>query len=248
MEEVSFVWSEIKVFLFPHIEESLDPLTERQRKLVSILELTRVEEFIPSQRIGFPGRPSADRRAIARAFVAKAVYNLPITRALLDQLASSPNLRRICGWERQDEIPSESVFSRAFDEFARSELPQRVHEVLIEKYESERLVGHISRDSTEIEAREKPEKRAKKKPKPKRKRGRPRKGEEPPPKPPTRIEQQASGKMTTDEMVADLPKACNRGCKKNSKGYRETWNGYKLHIQLKIFLLLMIAKDLTEQN
>jgi len=31
-----------------------------------------------------------------------------------------------------------------------------LHEALIEKTRKERLIGHISRDSTEIEAREKP--------------------------------------------------------------------------------------------
>jgi len=36
--------------------------------------------------------------------------------------------------------------------------------------------------------------------------------------------------MTLEEMLDDLPKACNVGTKKNSKGYKETWIGYKLHI------------------
>ncbi len=31
-------------------------------------------------------------------------------------------------------------------------------------------------------------------------------------------------------MLDDLPRACNVGTKKNSKGYKETWVGYKLHI------------------
>ena len=36
--------------------------------------------------------------------------------------------------------------------------------------------------------------------------------------------------MTLEEMLDDLPKAANVGTKKNSKGYKETWVGYKLHI------------------
>ncbi|MFZ2956170.1 MAG: DUF6788 family protein [Candidatus Ozemobacteraceae bacterium] len=31
--------------------------------------------------------------------------------------------------------------------------------------------------------------------------------------------------MTLEEMMADLPKACNVGSKKNSRGYKETWVG-----------------------
>ncbi len=33
-------------------------------------------------------------------------------------------------------------------------------------------------------------------------------------------------------MLADLPIACDVGSKKNSKGYKETWIGYKLHLDV----------------
>lgn len=36
--------------------------------------------------------------------------------------------------------------------------------------------------------------------------------------------------MTLEEMLKELPKACDVGCKKNSQGYTESWTGYKLHI------------------
>ncbi len=36
--------------------------------------------------------------------------------------------------------------------------------------------------------------------------------------------------MTLAEMKADLPAACNVGTKRNSKGYKTSWTGYKLHI------------------
>ena len=71
---------------------------------------------------------------MARAFVAKAVYDMPTTRVLLDRLDTDVALRRICGWERKSEVPSESVFSRAFAEFSDTQLPQRVHEALIRQY------------------------------------------------------------------------------------------------------------------
>ena len=64
--------------------------------------------------------------------------------------------------------------------------------------------------------------------KPKRKRGRPRKGEERPPKEPTRLQRQQA--MTLPEMLDDLPQACDVGTKRNAKGYKESWIGYKLHI------------------
>jgi hypothetical protein len=47
----------------------------------------------------------------------------------------------------------------------------------------------------------------------------------------TRIEQQASG-MGLADMLNDLPSACDVGTKKNSKGYKVSWIGYKLHIDV----------------
>ncbi len=58
------------------------------------------------------------------AFVAKAVYNFSNTIILIDYIKNSVTLRRLCGWESRRDIPSESTFSRAFDEFAHGELPQ----------------------------------------------------------------------------------------------------------------------------
>jgi len=94
------------------------------------------------------------------------------------------------------------------------------------------IIGHILRDSTEIVGREKSQKAKGEKAKSehksvKRGRGRPKKGEEPE-KEPTRLERQQN--MTLNEMLEDLPDQCDVGTKKNSKGYKETWTGYKLHI------------------
>jgi hypothetical protein len=91
-------------------------------------------------------------------------------------------------------------------------------------------VGHISRDSTEIEAREKPLSMPVSitPAKPQRKRGRPKKDEQSAPPEPTRLERLTQ--MTPKEMLDDLPRACNVGAKKNSKGYKETRVVYKLHI------------------
>jgi len=36
---------------------------------------------------------------IVHAFIAKAVYQFPTTKALLEALQARPTLRRLCGWE-----------------------------------------------------------------------------------------------------------------------------------------------------
>jgi hypothetical protein len=108
-ETLSQVWLNIQSSLFPWLAEELGPLTAKQQELVTTLELVRIEEFIYSVR-GFPGRPAQDRTAIARAFVAKMVYNQVTTRALLDRLDTDSALRRICGWERKSDVPDEWTF------------------------------------------------------------------------------------------------------------------------------------------
>ena len=217
--------------LFPALQEQLGSLSDKHRQLVWVLNLIRIEAMVASWSGGV-GRPARDRRAMARSFVAKAVFNMSTTRQLLDRLSVDVSLRRICGWESQREIPHESQFSRAFADFAASELPQRLHAALIAETQQERLIGHISRDSTEIEAREKPLRKpvAEVPLKPVGKRGRPKSGEPSLPPQPTRLERQAG--MTLEQMLDDLPRACNVGSKNNSKGYKETWVGYKLHLDV----------------
>jgi len=219
-------WLNIQTSLFPWLSEELGELTDKQQELVTTLEMIRIEEFILSS-YGYPGRRPEDRVAIARAFVAKMVYNMPTTRALLDRLKTDISLRRICGWERKNDISAEWTFSRAFAEFSESQLPERVHESLIKKHYKDEIVGHNSRDSTAIGAREKPLKKEKVT-KEAKKRGRPKKGEIRI-KEPTRLEKQAAG-MDLSDMLEDLPTACDVGTKKNSKGYKTSWIGYKLHI------------------
>ena len=204
----------------------MGPLGERYQRLVRVVELVRVEEWLPYSG-GWRGRPLKDRGALARAFLAKAVLDVPTTRALVERLRTEPTLRRLCGWEGAAGVPSEATFSRAFAEFAASDLPGRLHEALLDRTLKGHLAGHVSRDSTAIPGRESPAPKPAATARPKRRRGRPRKNE-PRPKEPRRLERQAS--MTLEEMLKDLPKVCDTGVKRNAKGYQESWTGYKLHI------------------
>ena len=227
-ELITASWCHIQGQLFPWLQAELGPLTDQHQRLVTVLEMSRIEALVPL-RAGGPGRPADDRQALARAFIAKAVLNLPTTAALIERLAVDMTLRRLCGWERASQVPSEATFSRAAAEFAVASLAERAHATLIERTLGDHLVGHIARDATAIEAREKPVKREKPAADaPKRRRGRPRKGCVVPPKAPRRIERQMGQPLS--EMLADLPTACDVGTKRNAKGYKTSWTGYKLHI------------------
>ena len=220
--------STIQQTLFPALEKELAaPLGDKGELFVAVVELTRPERMTDRFEWAGVGCPRKWRLPILLAFVAKAVWNFPTTRALLDRLAHDPTLRRLCGWERAAEIPSESTFSRAFAEFAKSELPRQIHEALIKEKLGEKLVGHLSHDATAIEAREKAAQKTEPEPKPKRRPGRPPKGEKRAPRPLKRLELQ--GGRTLEENLADLPQVCDYGAK-TFKGKNQCWRGYKAHL------------------
>ena len=229
-QQLSDSLGHIQERLFPWLREAVGPLTEDHERLVTVLAMARIEAFV-QMHDSLPGRPLKDRHALTRAFVAKAVLDLPTTAMLIERLAVDATLRRLCGWACAGAVPSEATFSRAFAELAECDVPARVHEALIVRTLGTRIVGHIARDATAIEAREKPLKADKDKAKadkPKRKRGRPRNDEVAPPKELRRLERQ--GAMTLSEMRSDLPTACDVGTKRNAKGYKTSWIGYKLHV------------------
>ena len=228
LEFISHGLHQIQRTFFPDLEHEAGPIPQ------SLIELSYVLQTLHSQKVPLPercwtGRPPKSRRGIFNAFIAKAFLKLPTTLHLVERLQSDRHLRLICGFESQRDVPSESVFSRVFAEFAQTGLPQKVHETLITRSCAGRIIGHISRDSTAVETREKPVKKEPTvEPQPVKRKGRPRKGEKPPIKEPTRLQRQMN--MSLEDMLKELPTVCNVGSKKNSQGYLETWIGYKLHI------------------
>ncbi len=57
MEKISWLMGRVQRSLFPHLNECLPtPLTEQEKRLVSILEIVQVERHVPRNvtRIGTP--------------------------------------------------------------------------------------------------------------------------------------------------------------------------------------------------
>jgi hypothetical protein len=229
--------------LFPQLEAAVGRLSPHLELLASVISMVPLGRLLGAGRAS-TGRPAKDRAALATAFVAKAILNLPTTRDLIDRLRVDQALHQFCGWRSPLAIPHESKFSRAFAEFAAGELPQQLHAAVIEATQRPRLIGHIARDSTAIPARERvPEalmeqKRAAKKEKKEKKRAK--RGKPKHPKGAftrakarergTRLKQQRQQKLST--MLANLPQQCDIGAKKNSHGNEEYWRGYKLHLDV----------------
>jgi hypothetical protein len=228
MFDLTTIFHGLQRQLFPALEEELGPLSALDQQFCEVISLTDLGRFTLAYEWCGEGRPPCRRLWLAHAFIAKSVYQFPSTGALIEALKARPTLRRLCGWERVNDVPSEATFSRAFTEFAQDQLPQRIHENMVTVHAGPKLVGHVSRDATAIEAPERPAPKPAATPKPPRQRGRPRKGEERLPPPPKRLELQLARPLA--ENLADLPTRCDVGCKRNSQGHQESWIGYKLHL------------------
>lgn len=246
-------WHVVQHELLPELKAQVGPLTPKLEKVIHTLEWVRIEEFTAVSWCGV-GRPPFERAWLANAFVAKAVLSLTTTVGLIERLMIDRALRRICGFPLHKTLPSEATFSRAFDEFAEGGLSQRVHEALIKEHLGDQLIGHLNRDGTAIEARERPSRKevpaseaaataqaallpkeerpaetsVPETPAPARKRGRPRRGEARPAAKAAPIKRQRG--QTLAQMLEEIPTACDRGTKCNAQGYKNSWRGYKLHL------------------
>lgn len=222
-------WRVVQHELLPELKHEVGALTPKLEKVVHTLEWARVDELVGSRWCGV-GRPPRDRAALASAFVAKAVLGLSTTAGLIERLTVDRALKRICGFSMWERLPDGATFSRAFGEFAAEGLAERAHEALVRETLGGVLVGHLSRDGTAIETREKPAKKAEAlapAPAGTKKRGRPGKGE---------VRCVEAGKIERqqgqplEQLVKELPRDCDRGVKCNAQGYKNSWNGYKLHL------------------
>lgn len=223
-QTLSKFWNNVHYTLFPQLKQDLGELSFDHKNLVSILELVRIENFITDTRFN-GGRPSKERIAIARAFIAKVVFKFRYTKQLVKYLKVDQQLRVLCGFDDFKKLPSEATFSRAFKEFANSSLPERVHQVLIKEVYKDQMVGHVVIDSTPLEVREKTVNKgsAKERRKMKDARRKAQKAGE------LNRRQQQLQEKNLDKMINDLPKLCDKGMKKSGQGYTMIWKGYKLH-------------------
>lgn len=226
---LSKMWLKItnlETSLFPELQGTLGVFTSKEEKLLKILDFAQIEQFICDTH---KTNIAKDRAQMARAFIAKSVYNLQTTRDLIDRLRIDRTLRVLCGWRYSTNIPSESKFSRAFKEFSEINLASKTHDRFISEYLRDIIFLYNASDATKIPLRQKAVKKDTVEAEIKHKRGRPKKGEAREPVKPTILIQQQE-MQTTEEMLSLVSTECGVGIKQNSKGNREVWIGGKLHI------------------
>ena len=105
-QKLSYHWGLVQGTLFPSLKAKpeLSEMTRMHQRLIALVEVVRVEKFIKSFE-GCVGRPERDRCPIARAFIAKTLYNVGETKLFIEFLTNDSILRRICGWENKRNIP-----------------------------------------------------------------------------------------------------------------------------------------------
>lgn len=211
------------------LDEQLPHISPQHQQLLATLELLRIEEHMQDRPYSGIGRRPHSRICVARAFVAKSVMQIQDTKHLWHALRTDDNMRRICGWDRACDVPSESTFSRIFTRLSETNELEQLHKQLVKDEYRDHIICHVAIDSSAIDNREKPVTRVKSEAKPRRKkRGRPRRDEQAAQTQlPTRIHNQMS--MGWEDAMSELPKYCSIGAKKNSKGQASFWIGRKLH-------------------
>ena len=74
-EELTPCWNRFQDVLCPSLADILGPLNDTHRRFIAVLDLAPPESFVRGNGVFSPGRPQHSRFALARSFMAKAVYN-----------------------------------------------------------------------------------------------------------------------------------------------------------------------------
>ena len=103
----------------------IEEFSTKESKLIRVLDFAEIEKYIVNTSSTYTPK---NREQCARAFIAKSIYNFQTTRDLIDRLYVDRTLRILCGWRYTNSIPSESTFSRAFNEISELNIAQKAHE------------------------------------------------------------------------------------------------------------------------
>ena len=189
-----------------------------------------MEAAVPVMIRGYAGtgRKPYQYGHFIRSAWAKCFFKIDTNTELIWRLKVDSNLRVLCGFEK---VPGKSTFSRNFTVLSETTIMKEALDKLVKEAHAGRVVYHVSRDSTAIDAREKAQKKPpREEKKEKKRRGRPKKGEIWTPKPETTLEKQVH--ESVEESLQNIDTACTHGCKKNSHGNTQYWTGYKLHLDV----------------
>ena len=217
----------IQPLLFSADELSSCFFTSPTEDDISFLEIwENLVSAMPSEVRSHTGRPGYTLLAVLAVHAVKLYFQERTLTAARERLLSSINLRTITG---MDKVPSLTEISRKTDELMRIVDFSSVIASICASFYEDRMVCHLSIDSTIVEAREKPVR--KEKPKKMRRRGR--KGKDSEELTIAEEKELQYGFMANgdvDEFLSTIEHRCSVTGKKNSKGNMEWFIGYKAHL------------------
>ena len=211
------LWSAVAQRMFPFMMEELGELDDIARLFVMLCEsVVKPEDFDYAKWNGI-GRPKTSRTAVFKAFLFKALYDIPTTKELVRRLRHDVLARRLCGWNSVGDVPSEGQFSVVNKEFAERGFAEKWFGDYVRTYVEGDSCATVSYDSAPISVRAKAENAR-------------RMLEEidpDQPEPPNRLEWQIG--KDADTALAELPQNCDWGVKRDSHGKPKHWKGGKIH-------------------
>ena len=218
-EEGNFLrlWGALAQGVFPFMMNEVGELTDKNKLFVTVCEAVVKPEMFEYAKKKATGRPPVDRMAVFKAFLFKAVHDVPSTSELVERLYLEPQSRRLCGWLWPEDVPCESKFSEVNGEFAKRGFTEDWFGEFVRTYVADKPGGTMALDSAPVPVRAKAANSKR------------RLAELDPdqPDPGSRIEWQAG--QDADTALADLPQNCDWGTKRDAHGKPKHWKGIKLH-------------------
>ena len=211
------LWGSLAQGLFPFMMNEVGDLTEKNKLFVTVCEaVVKPEDFEYAKRKD-TGRPPVDRMAVFKAFLFKAVHDVPSTKELIERLKLEPQSRRLCGWLWPENVPCESSFSEVNGEFTERGFSEKWFDDYVKEFIGSDGRKSVSYDSAPVPVRAHASNRKRML------------AELDPdqPEPGSRIEWQAD--QDADIAMAELPQDCDWGAKRDAHGKPKHWKGGKIH-------------------
>lgn len=226
----------LQPLLFSHDDLSgcfFSPLTKKEEEFMgmwnALVAMMPVQVRLDSGR-GRTGRHGYPLLSVLAVIAVKLAFSLRTMRAAIGMLEGSANLRTITGMAG---VPSASVVARKTRDLIGLIDFEGIKDRLCSSFYRDRLVCHLSIDSTIVEARERA---AKKEGADRRgKRGRPKAGSDEERairerKEKEEEEERLMKEGDTAQFVSRLEHRCTAAGKKSSKGHMQWFVGYKAHL------------------
>jgi hypothetical protein len=232
LQSLLFSSDALKSCLFRH-------LSERELEFLqffsTVQSLLSQDEKRMLNRYHRRGRNGYALESILGILLLKLLYQMRTVKATLQLLQENGNLKDLLAITK---VPSEATVSRLSKEVEEIVNPSDLHQRVVQAYTKSRdrlAVGHLSIDSTTIEAREKPVKTRTPRTKTLKKRGRKAKGSLEEHQHRERQAQQEQERIaylqeSFEESLAKLEMRCSITAKQNSKGKKQWFIGYKAHL------------------